>query len=178
LAVTATVCNVFGPRFLGHGTDIIVRGVLSHRGIAFGELHHALLDAAAVYAASAALMIVAAYLIAGVVQRLMFRLRAAVEDKVHALPLSYVDRQSRGDLLSRVTNDIDNIAQSLQQTLSQMLTSVLLLIGVAILMFTISPLLAVIALTTVPVSVFVMRAVARRSRPRFLSQWMCTCLLL
>src|SRR5207244_121207 len=98
-------------------------------------------------------------------------------DKVNALPLSYIDKQSRGDLLSRVTNDIDNVAQSLQQTLSQMLTSVLLLVGVAVLMFTISPLLAVIALTTVPVSVWGMRAVARRSRPRFISQWKSTGLL-
>jgi ATP-binding cassette subfamily B protein len=85
--------------------------------------------------------------------------------------LHYIDTQPRGDLLSRVTNDIDNVAQSLQQTLSQMLTSVLLLVGVAILMFTISPLLAVVALTTVPVSVWGMRAVAKRARPKFIAQW-------
>ena len=114
--------------------------------------------------ASAVLSIIAAYMLAGVVQRLMFRLRSEVEDKVNALPLSYIDKQQRGDLLSRVTNDIDNVAQSLQQTLSQMLTSVLLLIGVAIMMFTISPLLAVVALTTVPVSVCGMR-VDRRAGP-------------
>jgi ATP-binding cassette subfamily B protein len=128
-------------------------------------------QAVGLYAASAGLSIIVAYLLAGVVQRLMFRLRAAVEDKVNSLPLSYVDKQSRGDLLSRVTNDIDNIAQSLQQTMSQMLTSVLLLIGVAIAMFTISPLLAVVALTTVPVSVWLMRIIAARARPKFISQW-------
>ena len=75
----------------------------------------------------------------------MFRLRADVEDKLHRLPLSYVDRQPRGDLLSRVTNDIDNVAQSLQQTLSQLLTSMLTIVGVLIMMFTISPLLALVA---------------------------------
>jgi ATP-binding cassette subfamily B protein len=107
----------------------------------------------------------------------MFRLRAQVEDKVNALPLSYVDKQQRGDLLSRVTNDCDNIAQSLQQTMSQMLNSVLLLIGVAVLMFTISPLLAVVALTTVPVSVWSMRVIAARARPKFISQWKNTGLL-
>ena len=96
----------------------------------------------------------------------MFRLRSDVEDKVNALPLRYIDKQQRGDLLSRVTNDIDNVAQSLQQTLSQMLTSVLLLIGCAIMMFTISPFLAMVALTTVPVSVYGMRVVAKRARPR------------
>src|SRR5436305_1272239 len=100
-----------------------------------------------------------------------------VEDKVNALPLSYVDKQSRGDLLSRVTNDIDNIAQSLQQTMSQMLTSVLLLIGVAVMMFTISPLLAVVALTTVPASIWSMRVIAARARPKFISQWRNTGLL-
>ena len=107
----------------------------------------------------------------------MYKLRSDVEDKVNALPLSYIDKQARGDLLSRVTNDIDNIAQSLQQTLSQMLNSVLLLLGVAIMMFTISPLLAVVALTTVPVSVWSMRVIAARARPKFISQWKNTGLL-
>ena len=170
-AVVSAVCNVLGPRVLGNGTDIIVSGVVSHQGIDFAALHAVLWQAVALYAASAALSILVAYLLAGVVQRLMFRLRAAVEDKVNSLPLSYVDKQSRGDLLSRVTNDIDNIAQSLQQTMSQMLTSVLLLIGVAVMMFTISPLLALVALTTVPVSVWMMRIIAARARPKFISQW-------
>src|SRR5258708_18294477 len=101
----------------------------------------------------------------------MFRLRSAAEVKLNALPLSYIDHEQRGDLLSRVTNDIDNIAQSLQQTLSQMLTSILLLIGVAVMMFTISPLLAGVALLTVPLSVFAMRLIAGRARPPFMAQW-------
>ena len=177
IAITSAVLNVFGPRVLGHGTDIIVRGVLTHRGIDFTSLHGVLIDAVLLYGGSAALAVISAYTLAGVVQRLMFRLRAMVEDKVNVLPLAYIDRQQRGDLLSRVTNDIDNIAQSLQQTLSQMLTSVLLLIGVAVMMFTISPLLALVALTTVPVSVFGMRAIAARARPRFISQWKNTGIL-
>jgi ATP-binding cassette subfamily B protein len=177
VAIASAVCNVLGPRVLGHGTDIIVRGVVSGRGIDFPELHHVLLQAAALYAVSSILQVIAAYVLAGVVQRLMYKLRSDVEDKVNALPLRYIDKQARGDLLSRVTNDIDNVAQSLQQTLSQMLTSVLLLIGVATMMFVISPFLAVVALTTVPVSVWSMRVVARRARPRFISQWKSTGLL-
>ena len=171
------VLNVFGPRVLGHGTDIIVAA--SHTGgIDFGALHHVLMQAVALYAASSVLSIVAAYLLAGVIQRLMYKLRSDVEDKVNALPLSYIDKQQRGDLLSRVTNDIDNVAQSLQQTLSQMLTSVLLLVGVAIMMFTISPLLAVVALTTVPVSVWSACAWSRAGPgPRFISQWKSTGML-
>jgi ATP-binding cassette subfamily B protein len=177
LSITSAACNVFGPKVLGHGTDIIVSGVLHHHGIDFAALHHVLWQAVMLYGTSAGLAVIVAYMIAGIVQRLMFRLRAQVEDKVNALPLSYVDKQARGDLLSRVTNDIDNIAQSLQQTMSQMLNSVLLLIGVAIMMFTISPLLAVVALTTVPVSVWSMRVIAARARPKFISQWRNTGLL-
>ena len=87
------------------------------------------------------------------------------------MPLRYVDRQPRGDLLSRVTNDIDNLAQSLQQTLSQMLTSILTLIGVVIMMISISPLLALIALITIPVSMFTLRFITRRSKKKFVDQW-------
>jgi ATP-binding cassette subfamily B protein len=171
VAVAATTLNVLGPKVLGHATDIIVKGVTTHRGIRFGQLHYVLLEAVLLYASSSALLIGAAYLIAGVVQRLMSRLRSAVEEKINALPLSYIDHEQRGDLLSRVTNDIDNIAQSLQQTMSQMLTSILLLIGVAVMMFTISPLLAAVALVTVPVAVFAMKGIASRARPRFMAQW-------
>jgi ATP-binding cassette, subfamily B, multidrug efflux pump len=176
VAVASATLNVFGPRVLGHGTDLIIKGFAAHH-MNFGALHHVLFQAVELYAASSILSIVASYMLAGVIQRLMFKLRSDVETKVNALPLSYIDKQSRGDLLSRVTNDIDNVAQSLQQTLSQMLTSVLLLIGTAVMMFTISPLLAVVALSTVPVSIFGMRVVARRARPKFISQWKSTGLL-
>ena len=172
-SVTGVVLNVFGPKVLGHGTDIIIQGV--ERGhIDFSKLHGVLFEAVFLYVGSAGLGLLTAYTLAGVIQRLMLRLRRAVEDKVHALPLSYIDQGSRGDLLSRVTNDIDNIAQSLQQTMSQMLNSILLIFGVAIIMFTISPLLAAVALTTVPVSVLAMRLVAVRARPRYISQWRST----
>ena len=173
VSVTSVVLNVFGPRVLGRGTDIIVSG-FSHGGIRFGKLHGVLIEAVVLYGCSAVLALLSAYTLAGIVQRLMYRLRNQVEAKIHALPLSYIDRESRGDLLSRVTNDIDNIAQSLQQTLSQMLNSILLLVGVAVMMFTISPLLAVVALTTVPVSVFGMRKIGARARPRYISQWRST----
>jgi ATP-binding cassette subfamily B multidrug efflux pump len=172
-SVAGVVMNVLGPRFLGHATDLIISGFFHHH-IPFSALHTVLLEALGLYVGSALLSLVTAYTLAGVVQRLMLRLRSSVEDKVHVLPLSYIDSGSRGDLLSRVTNDIDNIAQSLQQTLSQMLNSVLLLLAVAVAMFTISPLLAAVALTTVPVSVFAMRTIAKRARPRYISQWRST----
>ncbi len=177
VAIASATLNVLGPKVLGHATDVIITGLTSGQGIDFGELHRVLMVAVLLYATSAALSIVASYMLAGVIQRLMYRLRSDVEDKVNVLPLSYIDRQQKGDLLSRVTNDIDNVAQSLQQTLSQMLTSVLLLLGTAIMMFTISPLLAVVALTTVPVSVWGMQVVAKRARPKFISQWKHTGIL-
>ncbi|HUS62344.1 MAG TPA: ABC transporter ATP-binding protein, partial [Acidimicrobiales bacterium] len=110
-------------------------------------------------------------ILAGIVQRTMRRLRRDVERKLNTLPLGYVDKQARGDLLSRVTNDIDNIAQSLQQTLSQMLTSVLQIIGVLAMMLSISWLLALFALVTIPTSTLILRFVSARSRKRFSQQW-------
>ncbi|MDQ2649992.1 MAG: ABC transporter ATP-binding protein/permease [Actinomycetota bacterium] len=173
LALVATSLNAYGPRVLGRGTDVIIDGIQSG-AMDMPELHHRLYQALWVYGLAGVLGISTGYLIAGVVQRLMFRLRSMSEDKIHALPLSYIDKEQRGDLLSRVTNDLDNVAQSLQQTMNQMLTSVLMLIGVAIMMFTISPRLALVALVTVPLSVWSMRYIGGKARPRYIAQWMNT----
>ncbi len=171
MAVASTALNVAGPKVLGRATDVIVTGVVTEAGIDFGELHRNLLEVAVLYAIAAVLGIIIAHLLIGVVQRLMFRLRADAEAKLHALPLRYVDGESRGDLLSRVTNDLDNLGQSLQQTLNQMLNSFLMLVGSGAMMFVISPVLGVVALTVVPVSIVAMRAVASRARPGFIAQW-------
>jgi ATP-binding cassette subfamily B multidrug efflux pump len=170
-AIASVTLNVIGPRILGHATDLIIKGTFGGEGIDFGSLHRTLAMAVGLYVTAALLQMFAAWMITGLVQRTMLHLRALAEAKIHALPLSYVDHEPRGDLLSRVTNDLDNLAQSLQQTLSQMLTSVLLLIGVAIAMFTISWELALVALITVPISIFGMRVVAARARPKYLAQW-------
>jgi ATP-binding cassette subfamily B multidrug efflux pump len=174
LTVGAVALTVLGPRLLGHATDVIIDGITAPDGLDRPELERTLLLAVGLYAAAWVLAYGQAYILAGVVQRTMYALRQSVEAKLHRLPLSYIDRQSRGDLLSRVTNDIDNLAQSLQQTVSQIVTSLLTLIGVTVLMFTISPLLAAVALITVPTSLLMMRAIAARARPRFISQWRYT----
>ncbi|MFN8052686.1 MAG: ABC transporter ATP-binding protein [Acidimicrobiales bacterium] len=175
LAVASVTLSVIGPKVLGHGTDVLFKGILSRfrggPGIDFTDLHHVLFAALGIYVASALLQWLQGLLLAGVVQRTMMRLRGEVEDKLHRLPLSYVDGQPRGDMLSRVTNDIDNVAQSLQQTLSQLLTSVLSLIGVLVMMIVISPLLALVALVTIPVSLYMMRAITSRSKQKFIAQW-------
>ncbi len=171
LAVVAVTLFVLGPKILGQATNVIVAGLGNPAGIDYTKLHRTLIVVAGLYLGSATLSYLQGYLLAGVVQRTMMRLRARVEDKLNRLPLRYVDGQPRGDLLSRVTNDIDNVAQSLQQTLSQMLTSVLTIFGVLIMMFTISWLLALIALITIPASIFTTRTIAKRSKKRFISQW-------
>jgi ATP-binding cassette subfamily B protein len=177
LAVASVTLLVIGPKVLGHATNLIFDGLRSRGGIDFAALHRVLFGALALYVTSAVLSYSQSYLLAGVVQRTMYRLRADVEDKLNRLPLSYVDRQYRGDLLSRVTNDIDNIAQSLQQTLSQLLTQSLTLIGVVVMMLVISPVLALVALITIPVSLFTVSQIAKRSRSRFIAQWRHTGIL-
>jgi ATP-binding cassette subfamily B protein len=106
-----------------------------------------------------------------IVQRTVFTLREDVEAKINRLPLGYFDRMPRGELLSRVTNDMDNVAQSLQQTLSQLLTSVLTVVGVLVMMFITSPLLAVISLVTIPLTIGITAVIAKRSQKLFVAQW-------
>ena len=163
--------SVMLPKILGSATDVIVKAVVSRSSLDFGHLGAILGLAVGLMAGAWVLQYGMAYMLAGVVQRTMYRLRADVEEKLNRLPLSYVDRVPRGDLLSRVTNDIDNVAQSLQQTLSQMLTQVLMLIGTLALMIWISWLLALVAIVSIPISLVIMRAIAKRSRARFIAQW-------
>jgi ATP-binding cassette, subfamily B, multidrug efflux pump len=143
-------------------------------GIDFSSLGHTLGIVALVYAVSLALGMIQGRMTARIVQRTMFRLRARAQAKLARLPLSYFDGQSRGEVLSRVTNDIDNLAQNLQQTMSQMILSVLTVIGVLAIMIWISWLLALIALVTIPVSLILAREIPKRSKPHFVKQWATT----
>jgi ATP-binding cassette subfamily B protein len=172
MAVTSVVLTVIGPRILGRATDIVFDGVRGQTdGVDFGALHRTLWEAAGLYVAAYLLAYGQAFVLSGVVQRTMFRLRRDIEAKLHRLPLGYIDRHARGDLLSRVTNDIDNISQSLQQSLSQLVTSLLTILGVTVMMFVVSPILAIIALITIPLSVVTMKQIAGRSRQKFIDQW-------
>ena len=173
LAVMSVSLTVIGPWLLGGATDIIVSGV-RQGSIDTDQLRNRLLTIAGVFAAAWAFGYSQTYLLTGALQRSMFRLRETIEAKLHRLPLPYVDQHARGDLLSRVTNDIDNLTQSLQQTINQILTSLLTLVGVTVMMLTVSPLLALVAFVTVPLSVVATRLFASRARPRFLRQWRTT----
>jgi ATP-binding cassette subfamily B protein len=170
-AVCSVTLVVSGPKVLGHATNIVFAGVKSGTGVDFGALHRTLWFAVALYAASYVLSYAQAWVLAGVVQRSMRRLRTDVEEKLHRMPLSYLDSQSLGDLLSRVTNDIDNVSQSLQQSISQLLTGVLTIIGTIIMMLWISWELALVAVLSVPLSIFVMKQIAGHSKGRFIAQW-------
>jgi ATP-binding cassette, subfamily B, multidrug efflux pump len=170
LTVASVLLVVLGPLLLGQATDIIVSGIAGD-GIDFPALHRKLYVVGVIYLASWVLGYSQGYILAGAIQRSMFGLREQVEQKLHRLPLSYVDRHARGDLLSRVTNDIDNLAQSLQQTTGQILTSLLSLIGVTVMMFVVSPVMALVALVTVPTSVWLIKMIGGKARPRFMAQW-------
>ncbi|MGB4780308.1 ABC transporter ATP-binding protein [Microbacterium sp.] len=146
-------------------------------GIDFGHLGSIMLAVLAVYVFAAVFNWVQARVLNGIVQRAMHRLRVRVEDKIHRLPLSYFDGVQRGEVLSRVTNDVDNIGQTMQQTLSQVIMSLLTVVGVLAMMFVISPLLAVIALVTIPLTIVVTTVVARRSQKLFVAQWRATGIL-
>jgi ATP-binding cassette, subfamily B, multidrug efflux pump len=140
-------------------------------GVDFDALGRTLGVAVLVYVAAFVLSTAQGRMTAWIVQGAMFRLREAAQGKLARLPLSYFDSLPRGEVLSRVTNDIDNLATNLQQTLSQLILSTLTIVGVLSLMLWISWILAVIALVTVPVSIFLARTLARKSRPQFVKQW-------
>ena len=171
LGVVSVVLSVLGPKILGNATTIIFTGAMSGNGIDFAGLHLVLGTVLLLYVFASVFSWLQAYLLNGVTQRTVYRLRSDVEAKIHRLPLTYFDKTPRGELLSRVTNDIDNISQSLQQTLSQLIVSLLTVIGVLVMMFVISPILALIALVTVPITLGITVVIGKRSQKQFVAQW-------
>jgi ATP-binding cassette, subfamily B, fatty acid transporter len=143
-------------------------------GVDFGAVASTLALAMGLYTVASLLIWAQARLLNLTVQRTIVTLRSDVEDKIHRLPLSYFDGRQRGELLSRVTNDIDNVQSSLSMTISQLLTSILTVVAVLAMMVSISPLLAAITLLTVPMSLLATRAIARRSQRLFVAQWTST----
>ncbi|WPO76012.1 ABC transporter ATP-binding protein [Streptomyces sp. KN37] len=143
-------------------------------GIDFGAMGEVLLLALGTFLAAGLLLAVATRLSNRAINRTVFRLRGDVQEKLSRLPLSYFDKRQRGEVLSRATNDIDNINQTLQQTMGQLINSLLTIIGVLVMMFWVSPLLALVALVTVPLSFFVAMKVGKRSQPQFVQQWKTT----
>jgi ATP-binding cassette subfamily B protein len=165
---------VAGLRAKGENTlaDVVNKsGVIPGKGIDFTAVAHWIFLAIVLYIISSLFLWLQQYLMAGVTQKTVFRLRRLAEEKIGRLPLSYFDTTSRGDLLSRVTNDVDNISTSMQQGLSQILNSVLTVLSVLIMMIWISPLLALISLVAIPLSMFASVRIAKASQKQFIAQW-------
>ncbi|MDP9696094.1 UNVERIFIED_ORG: ATP-binding cassette subfamily B protein [Arthrobacter globiformis] len=177
LAVAATcgfaALNVAAPKLLGDATDVVVDGFM-HGTFDAGKLAMLLGAVSLMYVGTSVFNWVQGALTAQAVQRLVFGLRAAVEDKLHRLPSAHFHEQARGDVLSRATNDVDNISQALNQLLTQLIMSVLMLCGSLAMMLWISPLLAAIALLSVPVSTLITVFMARQSQTYFSAQWAST----
>nr|WP_284291716.1 ABC transporter ATP-binding protein [Angustibacter aerolatus] len=173
---TAEAVRALRARGQGTLADVVQRaGVVPGRAIDFGAVGRVLLLALVLYVVASLCMLVQGRLLNLAVQRTVQRLRSDVEDQAcTSLPLPYFDGRPRGEILSRVTNDIDNVAQSLQQTLSRLLTALLTVVGVVAMMLVVSPLLSLVALLTIPASLLLTRAVARRAQGRFVAQWAAT----
>ncbi|MFD6889476.1 ABC transporter ATP-binding protein [Streptomyces sp. NPDC059957] len=144
------------------------------KGIDFGAVGTVALWALAVFTVAGLLMLVATRLSNHIMNGTVYRMREELQAKLSRLPLSYFDQQKRGEVLSRATNDIDNIGQTIQQTMGQLLNSLLTIVGVLAMMFWISPVLALVALVTIPVSAYVAAKIGKKSQPQFVAQWKST----
>ena len=171
-------CSLTGPWLLGNATNILFDGIIKKNlrpglgaGVDFTRLGQVLGLAALAYLLAAAFSWAQAYIMAGIAQRTVFRLREAVAEKLARLPLRYLDGHAHGDILSRVTNDLDNLTTGLQAGLSQVLTSVLTVLGAMSVMLWISPPLAAVSLISIPLVTVVTALIARRSKPHFIAQW-------
>ncbi|PKZ89845.1 ABC transporter ATP-binding protein [Trueperella bernardiae] len=162
--------SVLAPKFLGDATNVVVDGI-SGSGVDFSKLARVLLFVVGLYAVSGITNFAAGYIIRYTVQDLGYKLRHDAQAKIDALSLSWLDKQQRGDLLSRVTNDIDNITQTLMQTLNQVIQSVYLLIGIVAMMIWVSPRLTVAALFVMPLGVVALLVILKKARPEFRAQW-------
>ncbi len=172
-AIISTVFNVVGPKILGLATTKLFEGFvakLEHipgAHIDFGYIGEVLLILTGLYLISAVFSFVQQYVMAGVAQRTVYAMRRQVDEKLGRLPLKFYDTHTHGDVMSRAVNDLDNISTTLQQNLTQLITSVVTLIGVVILMLTISPLLTLVVAITLPLSILVTTLIAKRSQKYF-----------
>ncbi|WP_139979968.1 ABC transporter ATP-binding protein [Nocardioides litoris] len=173
LTAVAVSLTVAGPLLVGRAVDTVVDGVRGE-GLDTGALATAVLLVVVVGAGAALGELAQGWLLNGAATAAARRLRRDVEGKLHRLPIAHVDTVPRGELLSKVTNDVDNVARTLGQTLGQLLTALLTVVAVLATMLTISPLLTLVALVLVPVTALVTRVLVRRSQPHFVRQWTAT----
>ena len=173
-AICSTIFNILGPKILAKATDKLSEGIMAKvantGGIDFNYIVKILLILVVLYAASSLFSYIMGWIISGVSQDAAFSLRKDISEKMNRLPLSYFDKHTSGDILSRVTNDIDTIAQSLNQSLSTLISNVVTLVGIFIMMLTISWQMTLIAVVVLPVSMTLMRLVMKHSQKYFTQQ--------
>ncbi|HAM43452.1 MAG TPA: multidrug ABC transporter ATP-binding protein, partial [Propionibacteriaceae bacterium] len=175
MVALATAGNAIGPAVLGQGTNLIYNAVVvNHTAIDFTALSQVLILAAVLYVGFFGLSWAAGLMVNSIVQRSIYRMRKQVSEKIARLPLKYFDGQPRGELLSRVTNDVDNISQSLQQTLMQILSNLFTVVGVVAMMFVVSWPLALVALVTIPIAGGLTMIIGSRSQKLFAKMWKAT----
>ncbi len=175
-AIIGTVFNIVGPKILGLATTKLFDGIVAkfqHRPgatVDFGYIATVLLILLGLYIISSIFIYIQQYVMAGVAQRTMYRLRREVDEKISRLPLKYFDSRTHGEIMSRAVNDMDNLSTTLQQSITQLITSVVTLLGVIVIMLLISPLLSLIVVLTLPLSLFVTVGIAKRSQNYFRKQ--------
>lgn len=175
-AVASTIFSIVTPKLLGNATTLLAEGVtglatgVPGAHIDFAAIGRILLTLALLYIISAAFSYVQQYLMAGVAQQVVYDLRKQVYGKFNRLPIKFFDSRPHGEVLSRVVNDVDNISSTLQQSLTQFITSLVTLVGVVVMMLTISPLMTLIVFLTIPASLLAIRSIAARSQKLFVRQ--------
>lgn len=173
-AIGGTVFDIVGPKILGKATTEIFNGLVSKvsggDGMNFGKIGRILIYTLSLYLVSALCSFVQGYLMTGISQRMTYRLRKEISEKINRIPMNYFDKRTHGEVLSRVTNDIDTLGQSLNQSATQLITSTTSIIGVFVMMLTISPLMTVVTLLILPLSVVFISVVMKHSQKYFRGQ--------
>lgn len=173
-AIGSTVFSILGPKVLGKATTEIFNGLISKisggDGIDFGKIGKILIALLCLYAVSALLSFLQGFIMTGISQKMTYRMRKEISEKINRLPMKYFDKTTHGEVLSRVTNDVDTLSQSLNQSATQLITSVTTLIGVLVMMLSISPLMTVVALLILPISTIFVSTIVKHSQKFFKSQ--------
>ena len=173
-AIGSTIFNIVGPKVLGKATTEIfnglVRKVSGGSGIDFEKIGKILLLLLCLYMASAAFSFIQGYIMTGISQKLTYRMRKEISEKINRLPMNYYDKMTHGEVLSRITNDVDTLSQSLNQSATQLITSITTIIGVLIMMLSISPLMTVVALLILPISMGMISVIVKHSQKYFKNQ--------
>ncbi|MFC5531367.1 ABC transporter ATP-binding protein [Cohnella yongneupensis] len=175
-AILSTTFTIFSPKLLGHATTRLFEGLISKAnggtGIDFGPIANIIFLLMGLYVVSSLFTYIQQFVMAGVAQKTVYGLRNEVNEKLGKLPLKFFDSRTHGEILSRAVNDVDNISNTLQQSMTQLITSIISILGVIIMMLTISPMLTLIVLITLPLSVLVIRGIAKKSQAYFKTQQM------